>query len=90
VRRIGVGDVAFDVLGSRFGQESDGDEKIGDVIQGTHPFPASAIDLALNLGMPCLSRNRCVIHLRSFGKADEKANACAVTVSTESSRTSPR
>ena len=36
MRRIGVGDVAFDVLGSRFGQESDGDEKMADVIHETN------------------------------------------------------
>jgi hypothetical protein len=43
VRRLGVGDVAFDLLGSRFGEESNRDEKMGDVIHGVHPYPESAI-----------------------------------------------
>jgi hypothetical protein len=51
VRRIGVGDVAFDILGSRFGQDCHGDEKKGDVIHGVHPYPGSKVDIALNLGM---------------------------------------
>jgi hypothetical protein len=51
VRRIGVGDVAFDVLGSRFGKENDGNKKMEDVIHGVHPYPGSKVDIALNLGM---------------------------------------
>ena len=34
LRRIGVGDVAFDVLSLRLGQESEGDEKLGHVFHG--------------------------------------------------------
>src|SRR5262249_26853763 len=38
VRRLGIEDVALDVLGPRVGQQDEGDEKIADVLHGSPPI----------------------------------------------------
>src|SRR5260221_645446 len=42
VRRIGVGDVAFDVLSPRFGQDRESEEQRGELFHGLHPCRRSS------------------------------------------------